>query len=90
MFAAFGQIPINDVMIGRVARTQWRSRILAVRYMITISVMAAALPLIGVVHLRWGFDVLFVILAVTATAIFAAVAFLPSQMAESPQTVPAE
>ncbi len=29
MFAAFGQIPINDVLIGRVARTQWRSRILA-------------------------------------------------------------
>ena len=89
MFAAFGQIPINDVLVGRVARTQWRSRILAVRYMITITIMAAALPLIGIVHGRWGFDTLFVILAATATAIFTAVVFLPRQMPQA-AAVPAE
>ncbi|NNE23539.1 MAG: MFS transporter [Rhizobiales bacterium] len=89
MFAAFGQIPINDVLVGRVARTQWRSRILAVRYMITISVMAAALPLIGIVHGRWGFDTLFVILAATAAAIFTAVVLLPRQMPQA-AAVPAE
>ncbi|MGI9464511.1 MAG: MFS transporter, partial [Aestuariivirgaceae bacterium] len=44
MFASFGQIPINDVLVGRVAQSQWRSRILALRYMITITIMAAALP----------------------------------------------
>ena len=25
MFAVFGQIPINDVLIGRVTRSEWRS-----------------------------------------------------------------
>jgi MFS family permease len=89
MFAAFGQIPINDVLVGRVARTQWRSRILAVRYMITITIMAAALPLIGIVHSRWGFDMLFVILAITAAAIFTAVVFLPRQMPQA-AVAPAE
>ena len=89
MFAAFGQIPINDVLVGRVARSQWRSRILAVRYMITITIMAAALPMIGIVHSRWGFDTLFFILAATATAIFTAVCFLPSQITQT-AVAPAE
>ncbi len=90
MFASFGQIPINDVLVGRVAQSEWRSRILAVRYMITITVMAAALPLIGWVHANWGFDVLFVILAITAATIFAAVACLPRRMSSDTATVPAE
>jgi MFS family permease len=89
MFAAFGQIPINDVLVGRVARTQWRSRILAVRYMITITVMAASLPLIGWVHANWGFDTLFVILATAAAAIFAAATLLPRSISQ-PAPVPAE
>ncbi len=90
MFATFGQIPINDVLVGRVARTQWRSRILAVRYMITISVMAASVPLIGWVHANWGFDTLFVILSVAATGIFAAVVCLPRQVSTEPAVAPAE
>jgi len=57
--------------------------------MITITVMAAALPMIGIIHASWGFDTLFVILAVTAAAIFAAVAFLPRRMPEA-VPVPAE
>ena len=47
------------------------------------------LPLIGIVHARWGFDTLFVILAVTAATIFTAVVFLPRQMPEA-AVAPAE
>ena len=39
---SFGQILINDVLVGRIARSQWRSRAYAVRSVITFSVMASA------------------------------------------------
>ena len=32
MLAVFGQIPINDVLVGRMARSEWRSRDYAARY----------------------------------------------------------
>jgi MFS family permease len=77
MFAVFGQIPINDVLVGRVTRSEWRSRAYALRYVVTFSVMASAVPMIGWVHGTWGFERLFQILAVAAAAIFAATLLLP-------------
>jgi len=78
MFAVFGQIPINDVLVGRMARSEWHSRAYALRYLVTFSVMASAVPLIGWVHGNWGFERLFQILAVAAVTIFAATLLLPA------------
>ncbi|MFT7554959.1 MAG: MFS family permease [Planctomycetota bacterium] len=77
MFVVFGQIPINDVLIGRMARSEWRSRVYALRYIVTFSVMASTVPLISWVHKNWGFEKLFSILAIAALAIFAATLLLP-------------
>lgn len=77
MFATFGQIPINDVLVGRVVKSAWRSRVLALRYMVTISVMALAVPVIAWVHAGWGFDLLFVLLAVAGGLILSAALLLP-------------
>ncbi|MGE4634151.1 MAG: MFS transporter [Arenicellales bacterium] len=77
MLVVFGQIPINDVLIGRVTKTQWRSRALAARYIITFSISATAIPMIALVHTNWGFDIFFLILAAAAAAISAIVLFLP-------------
>jgi len=87
MFAVFGQIPINDVLVGRMTRSEWRSRAYALRYVVTFSVMASAVPLIGWVHGSWGFERLFQILAFAALAIFAATLLLPR--AERPLPVSA-
>lgn len=78
MLVVFGQIPINDVLVGRVARSEWRSRAYAMRYIVTFSVMALAVPLIAWIHGTWGFSVLFGLLGMAAAAIFVAVLFLPS------------
>jgi len=78
MLAAFGQIPINDVLIGRVAKSEWRSRVFAARYLVTFSVMASSVPLIAWIHAGWGFNVLFQVLAVAAGVIFIAVLTLPA------------
>jgi MFS family permease len=80
MLGAFGQIPINDYMIGRMAQGEARARIYAVRYVVSFTVLAVALPLIAVVYDRWGFDMLFRILAVTAFVILITVSLLPRQL----------
>jgi MFS family permease len=77
MFAVFGQIPINDVLVGRMARSEWRSRAYALRYVVTFSVMASAVPLIGWIHGNWGFSRLFSLLAIVALMIFSATLLLP-------------
>jgi MFS family permease len=82
MLAAFGQIPINDYMIGRLAEGEWRARIYGVRYVVSFTVLAAALPLIAFIYERWGFDALFRVLAVSAAVILAAVFMLPQRLPE--------
>ena len=77
MLVVFGQIPINDVLVGRLSRSEWRSRAFAARYIITFSVTATSIPGIAWIHANWGFDALFVLLAGAAVLIFTAVAMLP-------------
>jgi len=80
MLGAFGQIPINDYMIGKMAAGPARARIYGVRYVVSFTVLAAALPLIAFVHQNWGFDTLFRILAATAATTMAIVAALPRRL----------
>ena len=76
-FVVFGQIPINDVLVSRIARSEWRSRVYSIRYVVSFSVMASSLPVIAGIHAGWGFSALFVVMAVAAGGIFAAVLLLP-------------
>ena len=87
MFVVFGQIPINDVLVGRIARSEWRSRAYALRYLVTFSVMASAVPLIGWIHANWGFSRLFTVLAFAALLIFSATLLLPQSSRLSGQQV---
>ena len=89
MLVVFGQIPINDVLIGRITRSEWRSRVYALRYIVTFSVMASALPLIAGIHASWGFGALFAVMAVAASGILAAVLMLPRKGVTIGQPLPA-
>jgi MFS family permease len=87
MLGAFGQIPITDFMIGKLASGPSRARIYAVRYVVAFTVLAASLPLIAFVYTNYGFDTLFRIMAGAATVIFIATACLPSRLpAPAPAT----
>ncbi|HCK76110.1 MAG TPA: MFS transporter [Gammaproteobacteria bacterium] len=77
MLVVFAQIPINDVLIGRFTSSEWRSRALAARYIITFSVSATAIPMIAWTHNNWGFDAFFLILAGVAITVFGFVYLLP-------------
>ncbi len=87
MFGAFGQIPINDFMIGKMASGTHRARIYGIRYVVSFTVLAVALPLIAYVYDTWGFDTLFRILAGAALVILVAVAVLPRQLPEPAGTL---
>lgn len=77
MLGVFGQIPINDYMIGKMASGAYRARIYAVRYVVAFTVLALSLPLIAFVYENWGFDVLFRILAGVGFLVLCAAALLP-------------
>jgi MFS family permease len=87
MLVVFGQIPINDVLIGRIAKSEWRSRAYAIRYVLSFAVMAMTIPTISTVHGSWGFHGLFAIMAAGATLIFVAVMQLPgTRLSVAPAT----
>ena len=54
MLGAFGQIPINDYMIGKLAAGEFRARVYGVRYVVSFTALAASLPLIAFVYERLG------------------------------------
>ncbi len=88
MLGAFGQIPINDYMIGKMASGAARARIYGIRYVVAFSVLALTLPLVAFVYDNWGFDMLFRILAGAALVILGAVCLLPGKL-PSAGTAPA-
>jgi len=83
MIGAFGQIPINDYMIGKTASGAYRARIYGVRYVVSFTVLALSLPLIAFVYQNWGFDTLFRILVGAAVVILGAVSILPRRLPDA-------
>ncbi|CAA0090811.1 Uncharacterised protein [BD1-7 clade bacterium] len=77
MLAVFGQIPINDVLVGKIAHSQWRSRAYAIRAFVTFGVQAVTLPGIAWIYANFGFPLLFIALAIAALCIFGVTTALP-------------
>jgi MFS family permease len=86
MLGAFGQIPINDYMIGKMARGEFRARIYGTRFVVSFTVLASTLPLVGIVYDNWGFDTMFRGLAALAAVILLAVACLPGRLPSAEAT----
>ena len=86
---SFGQLPINDYIIGKTATPELRASIYGARFVLTFTVLAISLPFIGWVHANWGFDTLFRILALISASVFIAASLLPKRVPE-PATAPAE
>ncbi len=94
MFALFGQVTINDAMIARYTSDSWRARAFAVRYVMSFSASALAVPLITFFHGRSGnFEAVYTVLAALGAVIFlAALAFphRPEEIAPAPAQAAAE
>jgi MFS family permease len=80
MLAVFGQIPLNDSIVGRYVADEYRARVLSVRYVVSLGVAAVAVPLIAVLHrTQGGFANVFLVLAALAAGMLAASLFFPSR-----------
>jgi MFS family permease len=78
MFFIFGQIPINDAMVARYTDEAWRSRVFAVRYVVSFGASSLSVPLVGFLHdATGGFERVLVVLAGFAAITFAAALAFP-------------
>ena len=80
MLAIFGQIPLNDAIVGKYVADEYRARVLSVRYVVSLGVAAIAVPLIAVLHkTQGGFSNVFMVLAVLAAGMLLCSFFFPSR-----------
>ena len=80
MFFIFGQVPINDAMVAAYSDERWRSRVFAVRYVVSFGASACSVPLVAWLHgLTGDFRVLFFVLSAVAAVMFTAVVLMPGQ-----------
>jgi MFS family permease len=87
MLAIFGQIPLNDAIVGKYCADEYRARVLAVRYVVSLGVAAVGVPLIAVLHrTEGGFRNVFMVLAALAAGMLAASLFFPARPLAKPAT----
>jgi MFS family permease len=80
MMAIFGQIPLNDGIVGKYVADEYRARVLSVRYVVSLGVAAVAVPMIAILHrTEGGFRNVFLVLGILAAAVFISALFFPSR-----------
>ena len=91
MVMVFGQIPINDTLIARYTPDAWRGRVYSVKYVLSFTVSAAAVPSIAWLYeSAGGFTTMFTLAAIAAFIITVTVAFMPGGNPSSDSLEPAE
>lgn len=80
MLVVFGLIPINDAMVARYADDAWRSRVYALRYVVSFGASASAVPLVAYLQPQAaGFAPLFAVLAVIGLGTLVAALLFPGE-----------
>ncbi len=80
----FGEIPIHDAMVAHYGAPEWRARIYALKYVLSLGVSSIAVPLVAWLHLAEapagnGFVGLYIALAVAAAVLVAVSLLLPGR-----------
>src|SRR3979490_1762520 len=91
MMAIFGQIPLNDAIVGKYVADEYRARVLSVRYVVSLGVAALAVPLIAVLpRTEGGFRNIFLVRPATGCAILAPSFFFSSRdrIRQTPSAAP--
>ncbi len=80
----FGEIPVHDALVAHYGAPQWRARIYALKYVLSLGVSSAAVPLIAWLHLAGapggnGFVAIHWVLAGAAAVVAAVSLLLPGR-----------
>ena len=77
MLATFGAIPMNDWIVANYIGGQWRSRVYAVKSLMSLGVGAIAVQISGRLHdLTGNFDALFMVMTGSAAIVILGAIFL--------------
>ena len=78
--AVFASIPVTGWLLGRYIRSDLRSRIMSVEYVLSLGMASAVVPLIAFMHGQGlGFNVQYVLLAGCAAIVALSALFLPGR-----------
>jgi MFS family permease len=85
VMGAFGQVTVNDAMVGKYTSEEWRSRAYAVRYFVGFTAAGVSVGLVAWLYQQGGFVTMLHAFAGLCLLVIAAAVILPSEI-----KVPAE
>jgi MFS family permease len=80
VMGAFGQVTVNDAMVGKYTSEQWRSRAYAVRYFVGFTAAGASVGLVAWLYQRGGFVVILHAFGALCLLTIAAALVLPREI----------
>jgi len=85
VMGAFGQVTVNDAMVGKYTTEEWRSRAYAVRYFVGFTAAGASVGLVAWLYEQGGFVTMLHAFAALCLLAIAAALILPREI-RTPQT----
>jgi MFS family permease len=80
VMGAFGQVTVNDAMVGKYTTEEWRSRAYAVRYFVGFTAAGASVGLVAWLYERGGFVTMLHAFAALCLLAIAAAIILPREL----------
>jgi predicted MFS family arabinose efflux permease len=80
VMGAFGQVTVNDAMVGKYTSEEWRSRAYAVRYFIGFTAAGASVGLVAWLYQQGGFVTMLHTFAGLCLLVIAAAIILPTEI----------
>src|SRR3954465_4219121 len=80
VMGAFGQVTVNDAMIGKYTTEEWRSRAYAVRYFVGFTAAGASVGLVAWLYEQGGFVTMLHAFAGLCLLVIAAAIILPTEI----------
>jgi MFS family permease len=80
VMGAFGQVTVNDAMVGKYTSEEWRSRAYAVRYFVGFTAAGASVGLVAWLYQQGGFVTMLHTFAGLCLLVIAAAIILPAEI----------
>lgn len=80
VMGAFGQVTINDAMVGKYTSEKWRSRAYAVRYFVGFTAAGASVGLVAWLYQQGGFTIMLHAFAALCLLVIVAAIILPHEI----------
>ncbi len=80
VMGAFGQVTVNDAMVGKYTSEEWRSRAYAVRYFVGFTAAGISIGLVAWLYERGGFVTMLHTFAALCLLVIAAAIILPTEI----------